>query len=133
MVDDRLTTGFRRPPFSFRNLQVLVDRRSVPVKFAQFPWRGHKGVPLFKSVPQRSFETDISIFFKKEWVEDKNPPFLYWELHAPDRETSAGYVPVRRDGEDIVLVPTSVPAIEAVQQNGRCCSFFTQRDLSFGP
>lgn len=133
VVDNRLTTGPSSHSLSFRDLNVLVDGRSVPVKFAQFPWRGHKGVPLFKSVPQRLFETDMPVFFKKEWVEDENPPFLYWELHAPDREPSRGFVLVKRDGEDIILVPTSVPTIGAFHQNGRSRSFLTDPDLSFGP
>lgn len=133
VVDNRLTTGPSSHSLSFRDLNVLVDGRSVPVKFAQFPWKGHEGVPLFKSVPQRLFGTDMPIFFKKEWVEDENPPFLYWELHAPDREPSRGFVLVKRDGEDIILVSTSVPAIGAFQQNGRSRSFLTDPDLSFGP
>jgi len=133
VVDNRLTTEPSSHSLSFRDLNVLVDGRSMPVKFAQFPWRGHKGVPLFKSVPQRLFGTDMPIFFKKEWVEDENPPFFYWELHAPDREPSRGFVRVKRDGEDLILVPTSVPAIGAFQQNGRSRSFLTDPDLSFGP
>ena len=133
VIDERLITGPSTPSISFRTLRVLLNGKIVPVKFAQLPWRGHKGLSLFKSAPQRLFKTDLSIFFKKEWVDSKSPPFIYWELHAPDQVSSTGFILVKRDEEDIILVPTSIPEIKDFQQNGHNRSFLTRPDLSFGP
>ncbi len=131
-LDARLASGSASPNLPFRDLEIQLEGRKVPVKYLQLPWKGHGGLPLFKAASQRLFDKDMPIFFMKEWVESQQPPFIRWEILAPDLEPSRGSLLVRRDKEDLILEPASVPNLGDFLQDGRGRAVLTKPDLSFG-
>lgn len=132
-VDARLARRFDASGLVFRPLQIIVNGKRVDVVHTQFPWKRHSGLPVFKSASQRIFSRDLPITFMKGWVEARDPPFLYWELKAAGIVPCTGWVNVRRDKHELVLVEEAPPRIEGLFQDGRGRSALTRPDLSFGP
>ena len=132
-VDARLARRMDGSGLAFRPLQIIVNGKGVDVVHAQFPWKRHSGLSVFRSAPQRIFSKDLPITFMKEWVEARDPPFLYWELKAPGIAICTGWVNVRRDKGDLVLVEAAPPRIDGFLQDGRGRSALARPDLSLGP
>jgi len=131
--DARLARRIDVSGLAFRPLQMIVHGKGMDVLHAQIPWKPRGGLSVFRSAPQRIFSNDLPITFMKEWVEASEPPFIYWELKAPGIEVCTGWVSLRRDKDDLVLVEAAPPRIEGFLQDGRGRSALTHPDLSLGP
>jgi hypothetical protein len=132
VVDARILPPEIERPMPFQDLTTEVDGRSVSVGRLQLPSRGPSGLSLFKSVVYRLFDNDLPITFKKDWVEGAHPPFIHWDVRAPEMMPRTGFLELRRDRENTVLVPKEPPEFGAFMQDDRQRAFLAQPDLSFG-
>ncbi len=119
VVDARIVSAEATSGFVARDLVLGTQGKRASVRYLQLPWRAPAGLTLFKSVVFRLLERDLPIRFKKAWVEARNAPFIRWDVRAPDMMPRYGFLELRRDRGDLVLVPRAPPVWGDLLQDDR--------------
>jgi hypothetical protein len=114
-------------------MTMMFDGIKEYVARVDINWGGPEKMPLFRSVNYLLLDEDISIKFKAPWLQEKNSPFILWDIRAPGMEPNQGFVRLRLDGNYLVLSREKVPEISDIQQDGWNRDFLKNPDLSFHP
>lgn len=115
---------------NFRLLKIKFEDEEEEVYRVDINWDGTSKMPLFKTVEYRLFDEEIIINFKHEWLQEKNSPFIMWEVRAPRMEPNKGFLRLKIEDDFALLKQEDVPSDFTIKQDGRNRDFLQSPDLS---
>ncbi len=113
-----------------RPLKIMFEDEEVDVYRIDINWDGASKMPLFKTAEYRLFNEDLGINFKCLWLDEKNSPFIMWEVRAPRMEPTKGFLRLMLVENFAVLKPETIPSAFTIMQDGKNRDFLKFPDLS---
>ena len=131
--DARLSPKDDLGNLEFRPLKLHIGNEVIDVMKIDIKWVERSNIPLYNPVEYLLFQEDIRINFKVPWLNEKDSPFLIYEIDAPRMEPRRNLIRFRLEKNSVFLNSEELPDKIKITQDDRNRDFLGNPDMAIEP